>query len=166
MYAIATGKAPTPLAVQEVIDCAYPNWGCSGGDTCVALDWMTKAVYPLRDESDFCTIITNKTRGIKVFVKGLPEDRLLELLQSGPVVAAVDAKTWQNYQGGIIQYHCESHINHAVQIVGYDLTGPVPYYIVRNSWGTDFGHSGYLYIKVGDNLCGIAEEVSTVSVYL
>ena len=36
---------------------------------------------------------------------------------------AVDAKTWYNYQGGIIQYHCETDNNHAVQIVGYDTTG-------------------------------------------
>lgn len=38
-------------------------------------------------------------------------------------MAAVDATTWNNYQGGIIQYHCEHFPNHAVQIVGYDLTG-------------------------------------------
>jgi len=25
--------------------------------------------------------------------------------------------------GGIIQYHCETRINHAVQIVGYDISG-------------------------------------------
>ena len=32
--------------------------------------------------------------------------------------------------------------------------GVVPYYIVRNSWGTEFGHDGYLYIRIGDNVCG------------
>lgn len=54
---------------------------------------------------------------------GLTEADLLKLLQHGPVAAAVDARTWMNYQGGIIQYHCEGSVNHAVQIVGYDLTG-------------------------------------------
>lgn len=48
---------------------------------------------------------------------------MLQLLQDGPLVAAVDASTWNNYQGGIIQYHCSAFLNHAVQIVGYDLTG-------------------------------------------
>ena len=28
------------------------------------------------------------------------------------------------------------------------------YWIVRNSWGSSFGDNGYLYIKMGDNLCG------------
>ena len=52
------------------------------------------------------------------------EDVILDLLYTkGPVAVAVDAKTWYNYQGGIIQYHCEADNNHAVQIVGYDTTG-------------------------------------------
>lgn len=25
---------------------------------------------------------------------------------------------------------------------------------MRNSWGTDFGNNGYLYIKYGENVCG------------
>lgn len=32
----------------------------------------------------------------------------------GPVTAAVDAVTWQDYLGGIIQFHCQDHTNHAV----------------------------------------------------
>ena len=45
------------------------------------------------------------------------------LANHGPLVVAVDAKSWQHYLGGIIQYHCDNDLNHAVQIVGYDLTG-------------------------------------------
>ena len=33
--------------------------------------------------------------------------------------------------GGIIQYHCETRINHAVQIVGYDISGTT---IIRLSY--------------------------------
>ena len=52
------------------------------------------------------------------------EKEILNLLANvGPVSVGVVATTWQNYQGGIIQYHCEGILNHAVQIVGYDLTG-------------------------------------------
>ena len=45
------------------------------------------------------------------------------LAHHGPLTVAVDATSWQDYLGGIIQFHCESSRNHAVQIVGYDLTG-------------------------------------------
>ena len=31
------------------------------------------------------------------------------------------------------------NVDHAVIVVGYDLTGPVPYWIIMNSWGSDWG---------------------------
>ncbi|KAL3880400.1 hypothetical protein ACJMK2_032643 [Sinanodonta woodiana] len=178
MYAKLKGKPPLDLSVQQIIDCASNNNGCDGGDTCRALDWMktarpqmvTDAEYPLTDQSNFCKMQPSGFVGIVVtdftcnrYVGS--EDGMLQLLATvGPLTVSVDATTWQNYQGGIIQWHCYNSNNHAVQIVGYDTSGEIPYYIVRNSWGTDFGHDGYLYIKIGNNVCGIAEEVSTVTV--
>lgn len=82
---------------------------------------------------------------------------MYSIANHGPVAAAVNALTWQNYVGGVVQYHCENtwaSMNHAVQIVGYDRTGDTPYYIVRNSWGTNFGDQGYIYLAVGGNMCG------------
>lgn len=48
---------------------------------------------------------------------------LYRLAHVGPLTVAVDATSWNHYLGGIIQYHCGIRLNHAVQIVGYDLTG-------------------------------------------
>lgn len=46
------------------------------------------------------------------------------LVQFGPLAAIVDAVSWQDYLGGIIQHHCSSQwSNHAVLVVGYDTTG-------------------------------------------
>ena len=60
-----------------------------------------------------------------VFSYACRELLMLQLLSSyGPLTVGVDASNWVNYQGGIIRYHCgEVPRNHAVQIVGYDLTG-------------------------------------------
>jgi len=33
----------------------------------------------------------------------------------GPVTAAVDASSWQDYLGGIIQFNCDQDVNHAVR---------------------------------------------------
>ena len=47
-----------------------------------------------------------------------------QLVEHGPLAAIVDAVSWQDYLGGIIQHHCSSQwSNHAVLVVGYDTTG-------------------------------------------
>lgn len=95
------------------------------------------------------------------------ESKLLTtLVTHGPVAVAVNAVSWQNYLGGIIQYHCDGSfksLNHAVQIVGYDLTAGIPHYIVKNSWGPIFGDKGYLYVAIGKNLCGKIDNREAVS---
>lgn len=49
------------------------------------------------------------------------------LVSWGPLAVTVDAVSWQDYLGGIIQYHCSSgRANHAVLITGFDRTGEFP----------------------------------------
>ncbi|EFN62267.1 Cathepsin O [Camponotus floridanus] len=180
MYAIKNGTL-YPFSVQEMIDCMPGSYGCQGGDTCALLSWLLESktkiisenVYPLTLRNDPCKLskTSAKTTGVKItdftcnsFVNA--ESNLLTLLGThGPVVAGVNAISWQNYLGGIIQYHCDgsfSHLNHAVQIVGYDMAARIPHYIIKNSWGSTFGNKGYIYIAIGKNLCGIANQVSTI----
>ncbi|XP_021924786.1 cathepsin O-like isoform X2 [Zootermopsis nevadensis] len=181
MYAIRTGILHK-FSIQELIDCAENgNSGCEGGDTCSLLEWLVdKKInivldneYPLVWRTQTCKL-KGSEHVIKIasnfsceYLVG-SEDEILKLLaHHGPVAVAVNALNWQNYLGGVIQFHCDGgpeHINHAVQIVGYNRSAPVPHYIVRNSWGAEFGHNGYLYIAIGSNLCGVATEVSTLDV--
>ena len=53
------------------------------------------------------------------------EDKMAEaLLALGPLIVVVDAMSWQDYLGGIIQHHCSSgEANHAVLVTGFDKTG-------------------------------------------
>jgi len=179
MYAIATGKLKD-LSIQQVIDCAtFGNFGCMGGDTCTALDWMVsdkvglvvEQQYPLTLQDQECNIPSENQQGIHILsnytcfnMVGEEEEMKNILAFHGPVTAAVDASSWQDYLGGIIQFNCDQDVNHAVEVVGYDNEGPVPYFILRNSWGPDYGIDGYLHVAVGNNLCGIAREVSVLDV--
>lgn len=113
------------------------------------------------ERKNFCTLyasntFSNTNRACSSFVNA--ESELLTLLVThGPVAVAVNAISWQNYLGGVIQYHCDgsfNNLNHAVQIVGYDMEASIPYYIIKNSWGSVFGNKGYIYIAIGKNLCG------------
>jgi len=175
MYAIKYNRTPPVLSVQELIDCDDTCKGCQGGRVCLAVEWVqmhgvvAEKYYPLTDQTDKCRNISATMPRITLqnFICSSYTDRemeLLSLLTQGPVAVAIDATTWHNYIGGIIQFHCSENVNHAVQIVGYDLTGDVPFYIVRNSWGENFGDKGFLYIKIGGNLCGLTTEVSHMNV--
>lgn len=180
MYALKTGKL-IRLSVQQLIDCAgYKNDGCEGGDACNLLRWMkdfnvkvqTEEEYPLHLRNEVCKA-NNNSFGVKVDKYACDnlvdnEDYILSTVaRIGPVAVAINALSWQYYLGGVIQFHCggtRKLLNHAVQIVGYDLTAEIPHYIMKNSWGTDFGNKGYLNVAIGKNLCGLANEVSVLTV--
>uniref|UniRef100_A0A6P7F924 Cathepsin O-like n=1 Tax=Diabrotica virgifera virgifera TaxID=50390 RepID=A0A6P7F924_DIAVI len=171
----------TKLSVQQMVDCSEFNYGCDGGDICSLLNWLTsfnvkilpEKIYPLTWETQNCKLLYDDEDGVQLKDFGCDsfeneETIMLYLLANlGPLAVSINAQSWQHYIGGVIQYHCDGNmleLNHAVQIVGYDLTAPVPYYIVKNSWGTDFGDEGYLYIAIGNNICGLAHEVASVIV--
>ena len=54
-------------------------------------------------------------------------------------------------------------LDHAIQVVGYNEDASTPYWIVRNSWDTTWGEDGYIYLKMGDNTCGIADAAWMVT---
>lgn len=74
---------------------------------------------------------------------------------TGPLSVCLDASSWSSYSSGIVTASdCDSgDINHCVQIVG--LNKAESYWIVRNSWGTDWGQSGYIYVSTEGNACDI-----------
>jgi C1A family cysteine protease len=79
----------------------------------------------------------------------------------GPVSVAIDASstTVQSYTGGIITSGCGTTLNQAVLVVGYgtDTTTGQEYFVVRNSWGTSWGMSGFAYF--GQSPTGTAPGV-------
>lgn len=85
------------------------------------------------------------------------EDLLLSYLSRSPVSVAVNALPWQFYMGGVLDRcgnNSRDSLNHAAQIVGYNFAAESPHYILKNSWGTDFGDDGYVYVAIGNNECG------------
>lgn len=62
------------------------------------------------------------------------------LVKHGPLAVIVDAVSWQDYLGGIIQHHCSSKMpNHAVLVVGYDTAGTYCLYRASESQKKSFG---------------------------
>ena len=61
-----------------------------------------------------------------------------------------------HYKSGVFsQPDCNKRPDHAVNIVGYGKQDGIPYWKVRNSWGTQWGEGGYMKMKrgaIGENL--------------
>ncbi|XP_005149064.1 cathepsin O [Melopsittacus undulatus] len=177
-YAIK-GNNLEELSVQQVIDCSYNNYGCSGGSTVSALNWLNQtkvklvrdSEYTFKAQTGLCHYFGHSDFGVSIAgfaaydFSDQEEEMMRMLVNWGPLAVTVDAVSWQDYLGGIIQYHCSSgRANHAVLITGFDRTGSIPYWIVQNSWGPTWGIDGYVRVKIGSNVCGIADTVSAVFV--
>lgn len=58
----------------------------------------------------------------------------------GPIIVALNAEYLLDYTTGIIEIHdCSKVINHNALAVGYGTENGVDYYIIKNSWGPDWG---------------------------
>jgi len=170
---------------QNIIDCSwgppYNNTGCNGGDPREALQYVidnqgidSEKMYPYKDGADAgagskCryTIwwkVANISTAVDV-IQGNETDLQYAVLHA-PVSVAIDAseKSFQDYTDGIYNHpNCGNTMNdldHAVLVVGYGNTGgahPDWYWIVKNSWGTDWGDAGYIWMAMfWGNQCGIA----------
>ena len=47
---------------------------------------------------------------------------------------------------------------HAVALIGYGSESGVKYWLVQNSWGTNWGLEGFAKFKRGENLAGIEDR--------
>jgi len=88
----------------------------------------------------------------------------MDAIALGPVSVAIQANepAFQYYTGGIITSGCGTNLDHGVLAVGYGTENGVDYTIVKNSWGSGWGESGYVRIGAveGAGICGINTSAS------
>ena len=87
------------------------------------------------------------------------------LATSGPIPVGIDAgpRSFQHYKSGVYyDRSCKKiRLNHSVLLVGYGSDQNGDYYIMKNSWGTDWGDNGYMKMaRNRNNACGIASDAT------
>jgi len=171
---------------QQLVDCGgndnaalgpYYDMACNGG-------WIDNALYYIMqtgyiDGYDNYPYVSGQTKKAGTCVadasnsvgtistcgatvKNSESDLTAALAEQGVMGIAIDAGglSFQLYTSGVYtSTTCSSsRLNHAVTAVGYGVdSSNTPYYIVKNSWGTAWGDSGYILMRRNyNNMCGVA----------
>eukprot|EP00049_Salpingoeca_infusionum_P025150 m.18146 g.18146 ORF g.18146 m.18146 type:complete len:406 (-) comp7702_c0_seq1:205-1422(-) len=165
-------------SVQQILSCMPSDqFGCNGGYIDKALEYIASLPDGVEEAKRFkyrcskgCTtqpacpslaapfISINSTCSCATLTESQMK---IIVAKYGPVAVRVNADPWNGYSSGIIRYHCSALPeagDHAVQVVGYGVDHTqgvaIPYWTVKNSWGSQWGEDGYVRLYRGDNTCG------------
>jgi len=172
-----TGKLVS-LSEQNLVDCSgsYGNQGCNGGWMDGAFKYVkanmgidTEAGYPYKATQGSCAF-TKVNSGASVtgytdLPSGSESALQTAVAMNGTISVAIDASAnqFQLYKSGIYMTStCSTtNLDHAVLVVGYGTFNGQDYWLVKNSWGTSWGLSGYFWMaRNKNNMCGIATAAS------
>ena len=172
-------KELVSLSEQQLVDCSTKegNQGCNGG----LMDYGFKYIidnkgigsedsYPYTAKDGTCKTVESVVQitGFKDVIAN-SEVYLMTAIARQPVSVAVEADqdSFQMYSGGVMTKACGTNLDHGVLAVGYgtDNKTGLDYWIVKNSWGADWGMSGYILLGRGDKYgisgqCGIQMDPS------
>jgi len=84
-----------------------------------------------------------------------------EIFTNGPVEAAFTVyEDFLPYKSGVYQHVTGGVLGgHAVKILGWGVESNTPYWLVANSWNTEWGAKGYFKILSGSDECGIEDYI-------
>uniref|UniRef100_A0ACD5VJ85 Uncharacterized protein n=1 Tax=Avena sativa TaxID=4498 RepID=A0ACD5VJ85_AVESA len=172
LHWIKKGKL-VPLSVQQLVDCDKYDDGCNPGHYNDAFDWVvenggltTEAEYPYKGVKGPCNGAKSGHHAASITGQAVvpPKDELaLQRAVAGqPVGVSIETgEGMQFYKSGVYPGPCGTRLDHAVTVVGYgtDPSKGGKYWIVKNSWGKEWGENGFIRMKRdlgGPGLCGIA----------
>jgi C1A family cysteine protease len=163
MILIASGTT-TDLSEQQLVSCDTEYYGCDGGNWAFDMEISPGAVlescfpYQAADvpcQTDCPYVYQLTSWGYVGNSSSVPSvDAIKNAIYTyGPISVAVAVDGYfQAYTGGVFDDNTAYDINHAVVLVGWDDTNGC--WIMKNSWGTGWGESGYMRIAYGCDQIG------------
>jgi KDEL-tailed cysteine endopeptidase len=191
--AIVTGEVVSLSEQELVDCDTKQDHGCSGGLMDYAFEFITKKGglhteedYPYTAMDGVCQrdelMLAGGHRVVTIdgFEDVPPYDELAlkKAVSKQPVAVAIEAdqRSFQLYMGGVFDdKECGEQLDHGVLAVGYGVESAEEaatdgvdaahrnYWIIKNSWGGQWGDHGYIKIRMGRGkagLCGIAMQPS------
>jgi len=160
-------KQLVSLSEQELVSCDTTDSACDGGLMDTAFAWLIKnRAGEIGTEASYAYVSgggnvpacrRDRVVGARISsYKNIAQNEVAiadHLYTNGPIAVAVDATSWQSYNGGVLSSCISTQLNHGVLLVGFDDNASPPYWIIKNSWGPSWGESGYIRIRKGVNAC-------------
>jgi len=163
------------VSEQHILDCAEDKRGndagsCNGGWFGGVFDYlskysaMTESQKPYKGKSGFCS--SSKNNGYTVlkwgYIRrdaGIPSVREMKqaIVKYGAIAASVKVTpAFQAYKSGVFNERARvsgsRDVNHAITIVGWDDNKGA--WLVKNSWGPQWGDNGYIWVDYKSNNIG------------
>ena len=171
-WAVATKTDVVPMSVKQLMVCDHQDNGCNTGNMYTAYDWIgengglsTQEAYDARvpgetqdDERATC----DASVPLEITTPGMCDLKMtagnralmIAIKEAGPVAIGINANNLQFYESGIIDAaSCPpagrgiQSINHAALVVGWGEEGGTKYWLVKNSYGEEFGEHGYFKLE-------------------
>jgi hypothetical protein len=155
------------LAEQHALSCSGAG-SCYGGWYTTVYDWLgggqdglqTEQSVPYEGRDNSCSASGGTPYEIATWgyvdavnIQPSVDDIKASMCKYGSITAAVAATpAFIAYGGGVFDERSSSQINHAVTLVGWDDSKGA--WLLRNSWGTNWGEDGYMWIEYGSNSVG------------
>ena len=169
---------------QQFVDCGFGKngaKGCNGAPANSYLKWATESKAGLFHEGNYPYLNTEPkltcpsnimvyNQGAKVenmfFTFGNGTENLLKTLvyTHGAVTTTINTDGgFKLYKQGIFDGCTSQQTDHAVTVVGYGTENGTDYWLIKNSWGPNWGDKGFVKLKRGVGMCGIAKDLATVT---
>jgi cathepsin B len=84
-----------------------------------------------------------------------------EIMNHGPVEGSFEVyEDFLTYKSGVYQHVSGQYLGgHAIKVLGWGVENNKPYWLVANSWNTEWGDGGYFKILRGKDECGIEDGI-------
>jgi cathepsin B len=91
-----------------------------------------------------------------------PAQIQMDIMKNGPVEAAFSVYSdFPLYKSGVYHHVTGEELGgHAVKILGWGEENGELYWLVANSWNTDWGDNGFFKIRRGNDECGIESSIA------
>ncbi|GAM26244.1 hypothetical protein SAMD00019534_094190 [Acytostelium subglobosum LB1] len=178
------GAINVTLSPQALVSCdTVLNQGCNGGIPQAAWEYMEAKGLPTYDCfpytsgangteppcqktcSDGSTYTLYKAKTLTLQTMNSVSAIQANLVAYGSIEGSMDVyDDFMTYTSGVyVQSPTAKYLGgHAIKIIGWghDDASNLDYWIVQNSWGTDWGMDGFFWIERGVNMCGIDRDSS------